>query len=134
VRAVAVDYRCQPVAVVSADGVVRRPKLVARIHAGDRLVVLTALSDIEPLLVRRPPFAAYGVEVTACPLPTRGWLAGIIRTRTACNQQEAEKAVEHLPLRIGWHMSRGQAEDLLAQLMRERVTAQLISASPCPSP
>jgi Trk K+ transport system NAD-binding subunit len=132
VRVVAVDYHCQPVAVVSPGEPVHRPSLASRLHAGDRLIVLTALSDIEPLLARRPPAGAYAVEVTACPLPTRGWLAGLLRTRIGCTQEEADLAAEHLPLCLGWHLTRGQAEDLLAQLLRERVTAHLISGNPSP--
>jgi Trk K+ transport system NAD-binding subunit len=132
VRSVAVDYHCQPVAVVSQEAQTRRPQLHSRLHAGDRLVVLTALSDIEPLLARRPPSGAFAVEVTSCPLPTRGWLAGLLRTRTGFSQDEAEKAVEHLPLCLGRHLTRGQAEDLLAHLLRERVTAHLISGNPSP--
>jgi Trk K+ transport system NAD-binding subunit len=132
IRAVAVDYHCQPVAIVSQDMAARRPQLTSRLHPGDRLIVLTAMSDIEPLLARRPPSGAYAVEVTGCPIPTRGWLAGLLRTRIGCTQEEAEQAAEHLPLCMGWHLTRGQAEDLLAQLLRERVTAHLISGNPSP--
>ena len=39
--------------------------------------------------------------------------------------EEAEKAAQQLPLRLKNGLTRGQAEDLLALLQRERVAAQL---------
>jgi hypothetical protein len=37
----------------------------------------------------------------------------------------AEEALDHLPVCLGEKLTRGQAEDLLALLTRERVTARL---------
>jgi hypothetical protein len=64
--------------------------------------------------------------VTACPLPARPWLAAMIRTLLGGPQEEAESAVTRLPLRLGVNLTRGQAEDLLARLVRERVTARVV--------
>lgn len=128
VRAVAVDYNLQPVALVRPVGPPPRPFLPARLSAGDRLAALCAFNDVEPLLRRQPAPAAYAVDVTACPLPTRGWLVGLVRTFHGNNLEEAEKSLEQLPLRLGANLTRGQAEDLLARLMRERVTARLTLA------
>jgi Trk K+ transport system NAD-binding subunit len=126
VRAVAVDYGLQPVALVPAEGPRPRPVLAARLAAGDRLVALCALSDLEPVLRRQPASAAFAVEVTACPLPQRGWLAGLVRTYHHTSQEDAEKSLDHLPLRLGGNLTRGEAEDLLARLARERVAAHLV--------
>lgn len=127
VRAVAVDHRLLPVALVPAEGPRPRPLLSARLAAGDRLVALCALSDLEPVLRRQPASAAFAVDVTACPLPTRGWLAGLVRTLQGTSQEDAEKALDHLPLRLGANLTRGEAEDLLARLARERVAAKLVA-------
>jgi Trk K+ transport system NAD-binding subunit len=127
VRAVAVDYRLLPVALVPAEGPRPRPVLSARLAAGDHLVALCALSDLETVLRRQPASAAFAVDVTACPLPTRGWLAGLLRTLQGQSQEDAEKALEHLPLRLGTNLTRGEAEDLLARLVRERVAARLVA-------
>src|SRR5262249_6398390 len=134
VRAAAVDNRMLPVALVPAQGPVPRPLLPARLSEGDRLVALVALADLEPLLRRQPASAAFAVEVTTCPLPTRPWLAGQVGTLLGRTQEEADKALESLPLRLGVHLTRGQAEDLLARLVRERVGARIVRLEPAAAP
>ena len=44
-----------------------------------------------------------------------------------CTDAEAGQTLEHLPLRLADHLTRGQAEDLLARLIRERIDAKLSS-------
>jgi Trk K+ transport system NAD-binding subunit len=61
VRAVAVDYRLLPVAVLPAQGPPPAQPLAARLAAGDRLVAIIALSDLGDLL-RRKPAAAKAVR------------------------------------------------------------------------
>jgi Trk K+ transport system NAD-binding subunit len=129
VRALAVDYRLMPVAVLPASGPPSRLPMAVRLVSGDRLVAVSALKDLERVLARQPAPGGFAVEVTACPLPTRGWLAGLVRTVQGLGAVEAEKALDELPLRLGRDLTRGQAEDLLAQLLRERVSARL-----CPPP
>jgi hypothetical protein len=63
------------------------------------------------------------VEVTAFPLPARGWLARLVRTLRGVGAEAAEAALDRLPLRLADRLTRGAAEDLLALLARERVTA-----------
>lgn len=128
VRAIAVDYRLTPVAVVPAAGPPPRQPLNARIGAGDRLAAIVALTDLERLLRREPAATTFAVDVLAVPLPARGWLAGLLRTIRGGTQEETEAALQQLPLRAGTSLTRGQAEDLLAQLVRERVTAKLVQA------
>jgi hypothetical protein len=60
-------------------------------------------------------------------LPTRGWLAGLVRTERRLTGEEAEKTATEMPCIVGENLTRGQAEDLLARLARERVTARLRS-------
>jgi Trk K+ transport system NAD-binding subunit len=127
VRALAVDYRMTPVALVPAgrDTAARQP-LVARVGAGDRLVAIVAMPDLERLLRRQPASAAFAVDVTSFPLPARDWLSGLLRTERGGTLEEAQAALDRLPLRIGAHLTRGQAEDLLARLVRERISAKLV--------
>ncbi len=127
VRAVAVDYRMAPVALLPAgtEAPSRQP-LAARLGVGDRLAAIVALSDLERLLRRQPSSAAFAVDVTAFPLPARGWLAGLLRTERGGTLEEAEAALDRLPLRVGANLTRGQAEDLLARLVRERVAAKVV--------
>jgi Trk K+ transport system NAD-binding subunit len=58
VRAVAIDYRLLPVAVLPAQGPPPDCPLAARLAAGDRLVAIISLPDLERLLRRQPPAGA----------------------------------------------------------------------------
>jgi Trk K+ transport system NAD-binding subunit len=126
VRAMSVDYHLQAVALLPAEGPSPRPLLAARVRAGDRVVGIIALTDLEPLLRRQPPPATHAVEVLGFPLPARDWLAGLVRTVRHCTDEEAAHALEQIPFRLAERLSRGQAEDLLAQLVRERIDAKRI--------
>jgi Trk K+ transport system NAD-binding subunit len=128
VRAMAVDYHLQAVALLPAEGPPPRPLLAGRLAAGDRLVGIIALTDLERLLRRQPSSAAFAVDVLGFPLPARGWLAGLVRIQRGCTDAEAEQAVSQMPMRLNNHLTRGQAEDLLARLVRERVQAKLSPA------
>jgi Trk K+ transport system NAD-binding subunit len=140
-QTIAIDYRLLPVAVVPFHGSSAgpaastsawresRPGLPLRLTAGDRLVAIIALPDLERLLRRQPCTAAYAVDVTGFLLPLRPWLAGLVRTRLGCSAADAERALDSLPLRLGDHLTLGQAEDLLDQLGRQRVAARLVSLS-----
>jgi Trk K+ transport system NAD-binding subunit len=124
VRTVAVDYRLLPLAVVPAQGPAPRTPLAARLGVGDRLVGLVGLADLDRLVRRQPSSAAFAVEVTSFLLPTRAWLAGLVRTHWNLSAEDAEQTLDRLPLRFE-DLTRGQAEELLGRLLRERVTARV---------
>src|SRR5262249_2606294 len=125
-RALAIDYRLLPAALIRKAAPPPKPMLAARLEPGDRVIGMIELADLERLLRRQPSSAAFTVEVTACPVPARAWVGGVLRTRTSLNAEQAAKAVESLPLTLATGLTRGQAEDLLAQLARERVTASMV--------
>jgi Trk K+ transport system NAD-binding subunit len=125
VRTVATDYRLLPVAVVSAENSGPRPLANARLAPGDRLVAITALSDLERLRRREPVPHDWAVDITAFPLPARPWLVLRLRQTRGMTTEEAEKVVEQLPVCLGSELTRGQAEELLAETRRERITGQL---------
>ncbi len=130
VRAMSVDYHLQAVALLPAEGPPPRPLLAGRLSAGDRLVGIIALNDLERLLRRQPCSAAFAVDVLSFPLPARAWLTGLLRTQRGCTDPQAEQALDLLPLRLADHLTRGQAEDLLVRLVRERINAKLSSSEP----
>jgi Trk K+ transport system NAD-binding subunit len=125
VRAVAVNYCLLPVALTAADGKRHPRPLDMRLGPGDQLVAIIALADIERLLRREPVPADCAVDVVGFPLPTRGWVAQLLRLQTGMSAEEAEKALDRLPACLGTGLTRGQAEDLLAQLAKQRVAARL---------
>jgi Trk K+ transport system NAD-binding subunit len=124
-RAAAVNYRLLPVALTAADGTRHARPLDVRLEPGDELTAIVGLSDMERLLRRGQVPADCAVDVCGFPLPTRGWVAHQLRLLTGMSAEEAEKALDSLPVCLGTGLTRGQAEDLLARLARERVTARL---------
>lgn len=126
VRTIAVDYRLTPIAVIPAQR--GTASSLHRFGAGDRVIGILALSDLERLLKRTPPPREFGVEVSAVPLPARPWFVGLVRTQRGCSQAEAEQVP--LPLVLATDQTRGEAEDLLARLQREKVTARLLAPPP----
>jgi Trk K+ transport system NAD-binding subunit len=132
VRAVAIDYRLLPLAVLDAAGGPPRPSGSARLAAGDRLIAIMALSDLERLRRREPVPRDWAVDVTAFPLPARSWLALRLRQTCGLDAEAAEKAVDQLPACLGTDLTRGQAEELFALLQRERITARLRRAGSVP--
>jgi Trk K+ transport system NAD-binding subunit len=128
IRAIAIDYMLLPIAVLRTSGPPPRPLLAGRLAAGDRLITIIAMADLDRLLKRQPSSAAWAVDVLSFPLPTRGWLVGLLRTTAGLGASEAEHAVDHLPLRFATSLTRGQAEDLHAQFLRERVASRVCPA------
>jgi Trk K+ transport system NAD-binding subunit len=125
VRTVAVDYRLLPVAVLAPVGSQVRQTLTARLAPGSRLIAILALADLEPLLHRQPVPNNCAVDVTGFSLPAREWVALLLRTQQGLSAEAADAALNNLPICLGTNLTRGQAEDLLALLARERVTGQL---------
>jgi Trk K+ transport system NAD-binding subunit len=125
VRALAVDYGFLPVAVFDAQGKLQPQPFNVRLDVGYRLIAISALPDLERLFRREPASADYAVDVTAFPLPTRSWLASLLRMRKGCSAETAESALDSLPVCLGSNLTRGQAEDLLVHLRRERVATKL---------
>jgi Trk K+ transport system NAD-binding subunit len=128
VRAVAVNYRLLPVAVTTAAGAQHARPLDVRLGPGDDLVAFIALPDMERLLRREPALADWAVDVVSFPLPTRGWVAQLLRTQRGLSAEAAEAALDRLPACLGTGLTRGQAEDLLARLAKERATGRLRQA------
>src|SRR5262249_35236908 len=65
VRVVAADYRIVPVALIKTDGKICDQLAATRLTVGDRLMGISALSDLERLLSRSPVPRDQAVEVTA---------------------------------------------------------------------
>jgi Trk K+ transport system NAD-binding subunit len=125
VRAVAVDHRLLPVAVVGPDGTLQRQPLTARLTPGCRMTAIVTLPDLERMMQQLPVPKGFAVDVTSVTLPAKEWVTLLLRTQKGLNQEDATQALENLPVCLGDHLTRGQAEDLLALLARERVAARL---------
>ncbi len=123
-RTVAVDHGLLPVAVIPADGSPPpRNPMNAGLSAGDRLVAVVALHDLERLLKRHAAPKDWAVEVTGYPPAAKEWLMLFVERERSITADEALAALEQLPLVLDQELTRGQAIDLLALLEREHVRA-----------
>ncbi len=131
VRAVAIDYHVQPVAVLNpAGGTVGSQGISSRLQPGQHLIGIIALTDLDPLLRRQPAATCCSVAVTAFPMSSRGWLVDQLRLLRQVTIEEAEEMVKQLPLVLESGLTRGQAEDLVARLQRERVASEVQEMEP----
>lgn len=124
-RALAIDYRLVPVNLVRSNQSLGPQLGGGRLNPGDRLIAIAALPDLERLLRRERVPANWAVDVTAFPLPARANVAQLLRVQQGLSAEAAEQALASLPVCVGSRLTRGQAEDLSAQLGRERVTTRL---------
>ncbi|MFL5242101.1 MAG: potassium channel family protein [Gemmataceae bacterium] len=124
-RAVAVNYRLLPAAVLTGDGKAVEQPLQARLNKGDRLIALIGLPDLQRLVRREPVARDCSVEVTAFPIPAKDWLATLLRTQRGGTAEHAAELLGSLPICLGKDLSRGEAEDLMARLARERISSRL---------
>ncbi len=125
VRALSIDYRLLPVNVVQAERSLGPRSLQGRLMTGDRLIAIAVLSDLERLLRREKAPANWAVDVTAFPLPARPNVAQLLRLQRGSTAEEAERALDTLPVCVGTPLTRGQAEDLQALLERDRIASRL---------
>ncbi len=125
VRALAIDYHLLPVTLVAADQAPRSQPLNHRLGVDDRLTAILALPDLVRLLRRERVPANCTVDITGFPLPAKGWVHGLLRTQRQLTVEDADKALEQLPVSLGCNLTRGQAEDLLVMCRRERVNGTL---------
>jgi Trk K+ transport system NAD-binding subunit len=130
VRALAVDYGLLPLRVEPAGPRSGETLLRARLGAGDRLTAVVSLTDLQRLLQRERPPRAYAVEVIGYPLPARPFVAQLARTVHGLSAEAAEGMVRQTPFLLQGELTRGQAEELLALLQRERVAACLRQSEP----
>jgi Trk K+ transport system NAD-binding subunit len=129
-RSLAVDYRLAPVAVVAPDGQVRETDPSYRLADGDRFTSVTTVPDLERLTQRAPVPTDCAVEVTAYPPSAREALKTRVRARRTLTPDEAAGLVGKPPFIVAERQSRGQAEELVGLLWREKVTARVVGPRP----
>ena len=126
-----VDYRFVPV------GLGGRPAFAlegiptgTRLAAGDRLTVVVAMGDLDRLLRREDAPRSWRVVVDAHPRLTAEALVPIVRSVRTCSEADAAAMLALPRFSLGESLTRGEAEELLRRISRERVEAHLESAAP----
>lgn len=130
VHALAVDYRLLPLAKNDANWERRDQAMKHRLVAGDRLTVLAELSDLERLLRRERLPADHVVEVTGHKLTAQAVAAELARTHRRIPLDGDTPPAPQFPFVVGEPMSRGRAEVLADDLLREGMQVNVRTVMP----
>jgi Trk K+ transport system NAD-binding subunit len=122
-RAAVVDYRFLPVALNAEE-----PSAIPdrRLKPGDRLTAVAELPDLQRLLRREPAPRDRSLILESFPVTAKDEMLKIVRAAAKISQADAERAVTKLPHTVATDLTRGEAEDLLAKLTRERAAARVV--------
>ncbi len=124
---ISLDYRFLPIGLAGQPtfAEVGVPKGY-RLKSGDHLTVAAELSDLERLVRRAAPEKGYSVLVQDFPLTARDALAPIVRASRHCTADEAQAMLADKNFVLGEGLSRGQAEELCARVLREKAHATIL--------
>ena len=124
--AVMVDFQLMPLALAGQEPFARQgiPRHY-RLKANDRLTVVIGIPDLERLLRREPARREWEVLVDSHLAISAAALLPILRTARGCSQEEAERLLAEQQFTLATMLSRGEAEELLARVSRERVRARI---------
>jgi hypothetical protein len=121
-RAAAVDYRFLPLALNGQNPASAPDR---RLKPDDRVTAVAELPDLERLLRREPVPRDRWVVVDGFPKTAREALLPLVRAARRCSQDEADAVLGAPPFVAAAALTRGEADELLAQLGRERVSARV---------
>lgn len=125
--AVMVDFKLLPIGLSGQEpfaiqGIPRH----YRLNAGDRLSAVLAIPDLERVLRRQRPPSIWSVEIESHLPIAAPALIPVIRTVRNCSQEEAASLLQQPSFPLATDLTRGAAEELVARLARERVTARIV--------
>ncbi len=121
-----IDYRFLPVGMhgrppFARDGLPQ----VLRLQPGDKLTVVTELPNLEKLLRREVAPRVCRVVIEAYPLTAKDALVSLLRTSQSLSADDAPSQLQQLPIELATNLTRGEAEELVKLVARERVTASV---------
>lgn len=122
-RAAVVDYRFLPVAVNGLDPSATPDR---RLKAGDRLTAVAELPDLQRLLRREPAPRDCRLVLESAPPMARDELLPLLRAISRASDSDVAMMLEKLPATLSAGLTRGEAEELAARLIRERASASVV--------
>lgn len=119
-----IDYRFLPIGIAGQPSFAESgiPKAY-RMKAGDRLMVVAELVDLERLVSRSTPERVFSVTMDDFPLTAADALLPILRASRSISAEEANRLMANKPVIVGENLSRGQAEELFRRVSREKAKA-----------
>ncbi len=128
-QSVAIDYGIVPVGLLDADRKERTLNLENRLQEGERLIAVSTVPNLDRIMRRVAIPATWSVEVQSFPLSAREALVLRVRALRHLSAEEADALVDKLPFVMAAGQTRGQAQELLAILQREKINGQIFDAS-----
>ena len=131
-RSIAIDYNLVPlgVGIATVEGVPvlnhQGDSSNYRLKSGDVVTVVATGRTLARLVQREPAQPAWAVRVTGFPIPARTTVGLWLRQTRGCTAEESEWLMGSFPFIFAPNQTRGQAEDWLRLLQRERVNAEII--------
>ncbi len=125
-QTIAIDYNLIPIGLSGLDPNASRDTSNYRLQPGDQLTVFTTPMDLGRLIQRKPVPQNWGIEVRGYPIGMREDLAVRVRLARGIPAEQASALMQQTPFRFAEHMTRGQAEEWLRLLLRERIDAELV--------
>lgn len=122
-RAFALDHALLPLALAGHDLNALRGY---RLKVGDKLTVVIELAAFERLLRFEKPPAAHRVAVESHPATARDTLLTLVQIHRRCSPEAAAAALADGAFTLADGLTRGEAQELVEQLERERVTARVL--------
>src|SRR5262249_50057497 len=94
VQAVAIDYSLLPVAVYDPAGKLESQPMTVHLAAGHRLVIISALPDLQRLLRREPVRAEFAVDLTAFPPSSRSQIVSVLCRHQGLRDEDAHRVLD----------------------------------------
>lgn len=122
-----IDYRFLPLAIggkepFAASGIPR----THRIAAGEKLTVAIGRVGLERLLSRQSASREWSIRVDSFPPTAVEALLPVVRAARSCSGDEAMALLKAGEFELARGRTRGEAEELLARVARERAKARIL--------
>ena len=126
-RALSLDYRLLPVAFAGRD---LATLAGYRLQVGDRLTAVAEMRDVERMIRRESVPSNASVMVDAHPVTAKESLAALVRVHRNCSGEEAAAMLDGTPFTLATGLSRGEAQEMVEQVTREKVSARVVAPDP----
>jgi len=122
-RGLVLDYNLMPVAFAGRDLTELRGH---RLKIGDRVTVVAEMRDVERTISSESIPAMASVVVDSFPTIAKDTLVALVQLKRGCGRDAAEAILTATPFTLASRQTRGEAQELVEQVAREKVAARVV--------
>jgi len=122
-RGLVLDYNLMPVAFAGRDLTELRGH---RLKIGDRVTVVAEMRDVERTISSESIPAMASVVVDSFPTIAKDTLVALVQVKRGCGRDAAEAILTATPFTLASRQTRGEAQELVEQVAREKVAARVV--------